>query len=53
MGNIHREVWPISRMSLFCKDKRAVNMISRHQPRSPHLKKFLSNVFIMLSVWEK
>ncbi len=50
MGNIHREVRPKSRISRFFREPRAVKIISRHHPRSPHLKKFFSIILIIVSV---
>ena len=41
MGNISREVFPMSRQSLVTTDSTEVNKISKHQPVVPHLKKFL------------
>lgn len=35
---------PFRRMSLRLSECRAVKMISRHQPKMPHLMKFLSRV---------
>lgn len=53
MGNIQREVCPIRVISLFWREPIAVKIISRHQPVKPHLKKFLINLFIIKTVWQK
>ena len=45
MGNIHREVLPVSRRSLRFRECSAVNRISMHQPHNPHSRKFLPKVF--------
>ncbi len=44
MGNIHREVLPVSRRFLRRKACSAVNRISMHQPHNPHSRKFLPKV---------
>ena len=45
MGNIHREVLPVSRRSRRFRECSAVNRISMHQPHNPHRRKFLPKVF--------
>ncbi len=53
MGNIHREVCPIRVIFRLRRESKAVKVISRHHPVSPHLKKFLKNVFIIFTVCGK
>ncbi len=48
MGNIHREVRPISRISRRRRESKAVKMISMHQPARPHLKNFFSIIVVVL-----
>ena len=50
MGNIHREVLPVSRRSRRFRECNAVNRISMHQPHSPHSRKFLPKVLIEFAI---
>ena len=48
MGNIQREVFPLSVISRRRRASREVKMISMHQPVNPQVRKFLTNVCFMV-----
>ena len=50
MGNIRREVLPISRQSWCRIDSIEVNKISRHHPVIPHSKKYLTHCILHLFI---
>lgn len=47
IGNIHREVFPMSFSSRFRYEPKEVNRISRHHPVNPQSKKFFPMKFSM------
>ena len=51
MGNMIRDVRPISFQSPRARDSAAVNITSRHHPATPHFKKFSAVFFISLIIF--